>query len=103
MRAAGELKDCGTVRETVVFLFFRTDVRNVDTTERSFVPCDHSTAPGCQEAADELLMDLRLYRQPEKKRVYFFPCNICQRTFVCLFYYCLFTSFLFIEHTLVCT
>lgn len=35
----------------------------------------------------------------QQKKVFTFSCTICQRTFVCLFYYCLYNSFLFIEHS----
>lgn len=34
-----------------------------------------------------------------KRKCLLFFCTICQRTFVCLFYYCLYNSFLFIEHS----
>lgn len=41
-------------------------------------------------------METHLY---SKRKCLLFSCTICQRTFVCLFYYCLYNSFLFIEHS----
>lgn len=41
-------------------------------------------------------METHLY---SKRKCLLFSCTVCQRTFVCLFYYCLSNSFLFIEHS----
>lgn len=41
-------------------------------------------------------METHLY---SKRKCLLLSCTICQRTFVCLFYYCLYNSFLFIEHS----